>query len=218
MTFQFQKAAPMENKRGYFITLEGTEGVGKSTNLAFICEWLRSRDIEFIETREPGGTPLAEELRQLLLANRAEPFDPTAELLTVFAARAQHLAQVIRPALESGKTVVCDRFTDATYAYQGAGRGLDKSLVRLLEQQVQGQLQPDLTVLLDIDPRTGLERAAARSKADRFENEKIAFFERVRAGYRERAETSNNRFAVIDAGQPLDKVQADLAATLEARL
>ena len=202
-------------QRGKFITLEGGEGVGKSTNLRFVTEWLRAREIQFIQTREPGGTPLAEELRNMLLSHREEAVDPTAELLMVFAARAQHLAQVIEPALARGEWVVCDRFTDATYAYQGGGRQLDRSLIAQLEQTVQGDLRPDRVLLLDLDPEIGLRRAAATGAADRFESEQLAFFQRVRAAYRERAEAAPARYAVIDASQSLDAVQQQLQSELE---
>lgn len=200
---------------GVFITLEGGEGVGKSTNLQFICAWLRERNIAFVQTREPGGTPLAEELRELLLQNREEAVDPTAELLMIFAARAQHLGRVILPALARGEWVVCDRFTDATYAYQGGGRGLDRKLIEQLEQTVQGDLRPDKTILLDLDPQTGLQRAASTGAADRFEREQLAFFQRVRAAYLERVAAVPERYALVDAGRPLAQVQQQLAVVLE---
>lgn len=202
--------------KGRFITVEGTEGVGKSTNLAFIEGFLRSQAIDVITTREPGGTPLAEELRELLLAKRDEPVDASAELLMVFAARAQHLNQLVAPALARGQWVLCDRFTDATYAYQGAGRGLSLEAIGQLEFLVQGSLQPDMTVWLDIDVRLGLERARARADLDRFEEEDVSFFERVRAGYRARAEADPARFCRINAAQPLVQVQADIQRALEA--
>ncbi|WP_226646571.1 dTMP kinase [Microbulbifer variabilis] len=201
--------------RGKFITLEGGEGVGKSTNLQFITQWLADRNIPFIQTREPGGTPLAEQLRELLLAKREEAVDPTAELLMVFAARAQHLANVIIPALERGDWVICDRFTDATYAYQGGGRALDRALIEQLEKDVQGDLRPDKVLLLDLDPQIGLERAASTGAADRFESEQLAFFHRVRAAYRERAEATPARYAIIDASQPLAQVQQQLGQELQ---
>ena len=201
--------------RGKFITLEGVEGVGKSTNLQFVTDWLRERGIPFVQTREPGGTPLAEQLRELLLAKRDEAVDPTAELLMVFAARAQHLAQVIKPALERGDWVICDRFTDATYAYQGGGRALDRALIAQLEETVQGGLRPDKVLLLDLDPQVGLQRAANTGAADRFESEQLAFFQRVRAAYCERAEATPAGYAVIDAGMPLEQVQQQLRRELE---
>lgn len=205
-------------QRGKFITLEGGEGVGKSTNLQFVTDWLRAREISFVQTREPGGTPLAEELRQLLLSHREERVDPTAELLMVFAARAQHLARVIEPALARGEWVICDRFTDATYAYQGGGRQLDRELIAQLERTVQGGLRPDRVLLLDLDPEVGLQRAANTGAADRFESEQLAFFQRVRAAYLERAEAMPAGYAVIDASRPLDQVQQQLAAELEKLL
>lgn len=197
-------------QRGKFLTIEGTEGVGKSTNLAFVREWLTTQGVEVVVTREPGGTPLAEEVRGLLLSKREEAVDETAELLLVFAARAQHLARVIKPALARGAWVLSDRFTDATYAYQGGGRCLSKSTIELLEQLVQGDLRPDLTLILDIDVELGLNRARQRGELDRFESETIEFFERVRAGYRQRAEAAPERYAVVDAGQELIAVQADI--------
>ena len=203
-----------DQTRGKFITLEGGEGVGKSTNLRFIIQWLENRGIEYVQTREPGGTPLAEELRGLLLAKRAEAVNPTAELLMVFAARAQHLNSVIKPALAAGKWVICDRFTDATYAYQGGGRGLDRELIEELEQTVQGDLRPDRVLLLDLDPAVGLQRAAATGEADRFESEQLGFFNKVRAAYRARAEAAPERYAIIDAARPLAEVQQHLADVL----
>ncbi len=202
--------------RGKFLTIEGTEGVGKSTNLAFVHDWLQAKGIEVVVTREPGGTPLAEEIRSLLLAKRDESVDETAELLLVFAARAQHIAQVIRPALARGAWVLSDRFTDATYAYQGGGRGLSTEIITQLEQLVQGDLRPDLTLILDIDVELGLNRARQRGELDRFESETIAFFERVRSAYRARAEQTPSRYALVDAGQELAAVQSDIAMVLNS--
>lgn len=195
---------------GKFITIEGTEGVGKSTNLTFVHNWLQARGIDVVVTREPGGTPLAEEVRGLLLSKREEMVDDTAELLLVFAARAQHLQQVIKPALARGAWVLCDRFTDATYAYQGGGRGLNLHTIAQLEQMVQGDLRPDLTLILDIDVELGLNRAKARGELDRFESETLAFFERVRAAYRQRASEAPERYALVDAGQDLVAIQRDI--------
>lgn len=203
---------------GKFITVEGTEGVGKSTNLAYVHTWLQQRGIDVVVTREPGGTPLAEEVRRLLLAKRAELVDETAELLLVFAARAQHLAQVVKPALARGAWVLCDRFTDATYAYQGGGRGLSLQTITTLEQLVQGDVRPDLTLILDIDVELGLARAKARGELDRFESETVVFFERVRTTYRQRAEASPERYAIIDAGQELTAVQNDINTLLQQYL
>ncbi|BFM16319.1 dTMP kinase [Maricurvus nonylphenolicus] len=201
---------------GKFITIEGTEGVGKTTNMAFVQDYLQQLGVDLLVTREPGGTPLAEQLRELLLAKRDESVDPTAELLMVFAARAQHLNTVIKPALATGKWVLCDRFTDATYAYQGAGRSLPLDTIAKLEQLVQGEIRPDMTFILDIDVRLGLERAGRRGELDRFETEEIGFFERVRSMYQQRAAASPNNYRVIDAGQELEKVQRDLSAELTA--
>jgi dTMP kinase len=204
--------------RGKFLTIEGTEGVGKSTNLAFVRDWLQAKGIEVVVTREPGGTPLAEEIRSLLLAKRDESVNETAELLLVFAARAQHIAQVVQPALARGAWVLSDRFTDATYAYQGGGRGLNTGTITQLEQLVQGDLRPDLTLILDIDVELGLNRARQRGELDRFESETMAFFERVRSAYRARAEQAPLRYALVDAGQELLAVQADICLVLHALL
>ncbi len=202
--------------KGKFLTIEGTEGVGKSTNLSFIKDRLESHGVEVMMTREPGGTPLAEELRELLLANRDEVFDATAELLIIFAARAQHLNTVIRPALDRGLWVLSDRFTDATYAYQGYGRGLSLEKISQLELLVQNKLHPDSTFILDIDVKVGLERASQRAELDRFENEKIAFFENVRKGYLDRVKANPERYHVIDAGQALADVQAKIASVVDS--
>jgi dTMP kinase len=204
--------------RGKFLTIEGTEGVGKSTNLAFVRDWLQSKGVEVVVTREPGGTPLAEEIRSLLLAKRDEPVNETAELLLVFAARAQHIAQVIQPALARGAWVLSDRFTDATFAYQGGGRGLSTETITQLEQLVQGNLRPDLTLILDIDVELGLNRARQRGELDRFESETMVFFERVRSAYRARAEQAPSRYALVDAGQELVAVQADISLVLDVLL
>lgn len=203
---------------GKFITIEGTEGVGKTTNIEFIQAWLSEHHIGFVATREPGGTPLAEQIRALLLTPGDEKICDSAELLLMFAGRAQHLNQVIEPNLEAGKWVVCDRFTDATYAYQGAGRGMDRSLITHLEHLVQGALRPDLTLILDIPVEIGLKRASNRSTPDRFEQEQVEFFQRVRMGYLNTAKDDPQRCAVIDASQSLDRVQLDIKTALEAFL
>ncbi len=199
-----------------FITLEGGEGVGKSTNLALIEQLLRARGLDVVVTREPGGTRLGEQIRAVLLAtgdgNDTDNPCPLAELLLIFAARAQHLETVIEPALARGQWVLSDRFTDATYAYQGAGRGLDVDAIATLERLVQGVRKPDLTVLLDVDPDVGLHRAAARGSLDRFEQESAQFFRRVREGYLTRARGEPGKWCVVDAGQPLEAVQAALKA------
>ncbi|MEE2732710.1 MAG: dTMP kinase [Pseudomonadota bacterium] len=201
--------------RGKFITVEGTEGVGKTTNLEYVRNWLQQRNIPFISTREPGGTPLAEQLRALLLQPREEVVDQTAELLMVFAARAQHLNQVIQPALARGDWVLCDRFTDATYAYQGGGRGMDQALIAQLEALVQGSLRPDAVILLDVPVEIGLSRARDRGDLDRFEQEDVDFFERVRTAYRQRAQGQDS-YHLVDASQPLAQVQDDLGRVLAA--
>lgn len=201
-----------------FITLEGGEGAGKSTSLAFIRDYFASRGLPLVVTREPGGTPLAEQLRELLLQKRDEKVAPDAELLLMFAARAQHIAHVIAPALARGEWVLCDRFTDATYAYQGGGRGLSMARIAELEALVQGHLRPDLTLLLDLPVAQGLARAGERAEKDRFESEQDAFFERVRSTYRARAAAEPGRFRVIDASRPLAEVQAALQAALDAWL
>tara|TARA_B110000902_G_scaffold241751_1_gene292415 strand:+ start:1095 stop:1721 length:627 start_codon:yes stop_codon:yes gene_type:complete len=202
--------------RGKFITIEGTEGVGKTTNIKFIQQWMDSKKLTYGCTREPGGTPLAEQLRELLLAPREESVCNTAELLMVFAARAQHLNQVIEPMLGEGAWVLCDRFTDATYAYQGAGRHMRDDLIRDLELIVQGSLQPDLTIILDIPVQIGLARASERSAPDRFEQEQVEFFERVRNRYLQIAQDNPQRCVVIDASFNLEGVQAQITEALNA--
>ena len=201
---------------GRFITVEGTEGVGKTTNLDFIHQYLQGHGVEVVSTREPGGTPLGEEIRELLLAHREEGMSADCELLLMFAARAEHLARLIRPAMARGAWVLCDRFTDATYAYQGGGRGIDEDRIATLEQWVQDGLQPDLTLLLDVPVETGLARAGARSAPDRFEREKASFFERIRNRYLKRARESGGRIQVIDASLGLDEVQSQIARALDA--
>ncbi|HQU16319.1 MAG: dTMP kinase [Chromatiales bacterium 21-64-14] len=201
--------------QGRFITVEGTEGVGKSTHMPFLESGLRDRGIDVVVTREPGGTPLGEAVRALVLDQRHQEMAPDTELLLMFAARAQHLAQVVLPALEAGSWVLCDRFTDATYAYQGGGRGVDPARIVELERFVQGDLRPDLTLLLDAPVEIGLERAGRRGPADRFERETLDFFQRVRAAYRQRAATLG-RYRVIDAARPLEAVREALAQVLEA--
>ena len=196
--------------RGKFITLEGGEGVGKSTNMAFIKNYLFQHNISVVVTREPGGTVLAEKLRQLLLDKNSEVISDQAELLMVFAARAQHIKHVIEPALAKGEWVLCDRFTDATYAYQGGGRNMRISAIEWLENMVQGTLRPDLTLLLDAPVEIGIERARSRAEFDRFESEKISFFEQVRRAYLLQAELHPERIKLIKANQPLVDVQRAL--------
>ena len=195
---------------GLFITLEGPEGAGKSTNRDYLAERLRSAGKEIVLTREPGGTPLAERIREILLAPSEESMAADTELLLVFAARAQHLHTVIRPALARGAIVLCDRFTDATYAYQGGGRGLSVERIALLESFVQGDLRPDLTLIFDLPVEVGLARAAARGRLDRFEQEQRDFFESVRRTYLQRATAAPQRYRIIDSSVPLAVVQSTL--------
>ncbi len=201
--------------RGRFITVEGTEGVGKSSNIAFIEDKLRQAGIDVVATREPGGTTLGEEVRELLLDHRHSGMSVDAELLLMFAARAQHIEQVIQPALTNGQWVLCDRFTDATYAYQGGGRGVSFERIATLEQWVQGALRPDYTMLLDLPVEIGLARAGERGSADRFEKEQQTFFEQVRSAYLAQAESAPERYRIIDASRPLDKVQQQLDGVLQ---
>ena len=207
---------------GKFITIEGGEGVGKSTQIATLRDELSSRGVEVVLTREPGGTPRAERIRELLLENSPEPMPPSCELLLMFAARASHVENVIRPALERGAWVVCDRFVDATYAYQGGGRGFDLQLIGTLERAVLGTLRPDLTLLLDAPVEIASERARARNEAsgsaDRFEREQRAFFERVRNAYLDRARKEPQRICIIDATQSLEHVSEAIKTALRSRL
>jgi dTMP kinase len=227
---------------GRFLTLEGIEGVGKTTQVARLSKALSERAIAHVVTREPGGTPLAEQIRELVLTARTESLPDVAELLLMFAARSVHLANYIEPQLAAGRWVICDRFTDATYAYQGAGRGLGADSVARLESLVQGMRRPDLTLLLDVAVSVGLRRAQARNAgagglesaahgaaaapsaaaaergpADRFERERVEFFERVRAAYRARAAAYPERIVVIDAGADADQVAAQILSTLRDR-
>jgi dTMP kinase len=202
---------------GRFLTLEGIEGAGKSTIAKFVLAYLARRQIPGRLTREPGGTPLAERIRQLVLERGAERLSPVTETLLMFAARDLHLEHVIRPALARGEWVLCDRFTDATRAYQGSGRGVDRELIESLAAAVHGGLAPDCTLLLDIPVSVGLARARGRAAgdADRFEGETQAFFEKVRAGYLELARRDPARFHVIDAAAPLEAVEARVEAILQ---
>ena len=197
-------------KTGKFITLEGGEGLGKSTNLHFLKNFLEDNGLSVIVTREPGGTPLAEQIRCLLLEERSEPVAEQAELLLMFAARAQHLKQVIYPALAQGQWVISDRFTDATYAYQGGGREIDVSLIEQLEFWVQGIFRPDLTLLLDAPINIGLSRVKERAVSDRFEQEQLSFFEQVRQAYLLQAKKNPHRIYVINANQSITAVQSDM--------
>jgi len=198
-----------------FITVEGSEGVGKSTNMEFIVNDLRSRGKTVIMTREPGGTPIAEQIRTVLLQSEVGSMSDHCELLLMFAARADHVERVIRPALERGEWVVCDRFTDATYAYQGGGRGMDERDIGILEQFILRGLAPDLTILLDASPDVSAARRSARGVSDRFEAEAAEFFTRVRRRYRESAEREPSRISLVDASGSLDEVQTTLKAILD---
>lgn len=206
---------------GRFVTFEGGEGAGKSTQLARAAEWLRVRGIEVVVTREPGGTPRAERLRAILLEQSDEPMPASCELLLMFAARATHLENLVRPAVKRGAWVLCDRYTDATYAYQGGGRGLPVAHIDALAAIVHPDGWPDLTLLFDLPVERGLARADERNGAeppDRFESEQREFFERVRDAYLERARREPGRFRVIDAGAPIDDVEASVRAALEPLL
>lgn len=208
--------------RGKFITIEGGEGVGKSTQIVALRDLLAARGIEVVFTREPGGTRRAERIRELLLETSDETMPGICELLLMFAARSTHIENVIRPALERGAWVVCDRFTDATYAYQGGGRGLPREHIAALEELVQRDLQPDLTLLLDAPLEISSARASARNAAagssDRFEREQREFFERVRETYLDRARIEPNRFVLIDAAASVDAVTQSVRHALETRL
>ena len=201
-----------------FLSLEGVEGVGKTTNLKFIAEYLTQAGISVVTTREPGGTPIAEKIRGLLLDHDEEVLANEAELLLMFAARAQHLQQVIKPALAAGHWVVCDRFTDASYAYQGGGRAFGMEDIAWLEGFVQKGLTPDKTILLDLQVELGLKRAASRSTPDRFESEQKVFFENVRAVYLQRAKAEPERFCVVDASHTVEQVQQHIATYLDELL
>ena len=200
--------------KGRFITIEGVEGVGKSTNLKFIERFLNERNISYVSTREPGGTPLAERIRGVLLDKSQNSVDPIAELLLMFAARKQHTEEFIKPALAGGDWVICDRYTDSSYAYQGGGRGLDSGLIAKVEKLTLGNFKPDLTIILDLPVKTGLARAGKRGELDRFEIESEKFFKRVRATFLARAK-SHKRYHVIDASRSLKSVQAKIAIALE---
>ncbi len=205
-------------KKGLFITVEGGEGAGKSTCLDFIKDFLQKNDIQTVFTREPGGTDLGEDVRGILLNNDYLGMSADTELLLMFAARAEHIAKKISPALDAGNWVVSDRFTDATYAYQGAGRGIDPKRISVIEDWVQGALRPDMTLLLDLPVEVGMERASRRGELDRFEVEKMSFFHRVAEIYRRRANASPDRFRVIDASKTIYEVQEQIKSVLEEKL
>lgn len=193
-----------------FISIEGGEGAGKSTSIEYIKGKIESFGIECLVTREPGGTPMAEDIRQLLLQHRDEVVDPYTELLLMFASRRQHVENVIRPALASGKWVICDRFTDASFAYQGFGRGLDKDFITSLKHFVHGDLNPAMTFLFDLDIEIGMARAGKRANFDRIETEAMSFFERVRQGYLIQARAEPDRYRIVDASQSIEAVQHQL--------
>jgi len=204
--------------RGIFITLEGVEGAGKSTNIPFISGLLERAGQTVVQTREPGGTKLGERIRSILLdPDPGLAIDPESELLLMFAARAQHFHEVILPALQSGKTVLCDRFTDASFAYQGAGRGIPIGKIAQLQSWLQGDLRPDLTLIFDIDVEAGLKRANNRGNPDRFEQEKIDFFQRIRSYYLQRA-SQRERYQVIDTSGDIASVEAQLENVITAFL
>lgn len=203
---------------GRFITLEGGEGAGKSTHGAFIRDWLQARGREVVLTREPGGSPLAEEIRRVVLQPWDEGVGAESEVLLMFAARAAHLKATVLPALAAGKDVVCDRFIDSSYAYQSAGKGLDERHLAALETLVLGSFRPDLTLVFDLPPEQGLARARGRGDANRFEDESLAYMRRVRECFLRRAAAEPQRCRVIDAAPPLEQVRESLRATLEARL
>lgn len=204
--------------RGRFITLEGGEGAGKSTNARFIKSWLEQRGREVILTREPGGSPLAEAIRGVVLQSWPEGMPQMTEALLMFSARSAHLEATVLPALESGKDVICDRFVDSSYAYQGAGNGFPIATLHALEEMVLGKLRPDLTLVFDLDPEIGLQRARNRGEQNRFEEQTLAFMQRVRRAFLDRAEMQPSRYAVLDAGQALEATQAALSKILESRL
>lgn len=206
------------NLSGKFITIEGGEGVGKSSNIAFILSYLKNKNIDVVSTREPGGTDISEKIRALLLDADNKAMVSDAELLLMFAARAQHLDELIKPSLAKNKCVLCDRFTDATYAYQGGGRGISMQRIAELETWVQADLRPDLTILLDVSIEIGMKRASERSEPDRIEQEKNNFFESVRQTYLNMAKDAPQRYRVIDASQTLDNVQKDIAQALDEYL
>ena len=202
-------------KKGLFITLEGIEGAGKSTVVDFIEDFLTKEGHDVIKTREPGGTVIGEQIREILLKNENYTLTYDTELLLVFSARAQHIQEVILPTLSSGKIILCDRFTDASYAYQGGGRGIDASRINLLEKWVQGDLRPNLTLLFDLDVSIGMQRTKKRSDADRFEREEINFFEKIRNTYLERAKKEPQRFRIINAASSLENVKEQIVTILK---
>ena len=196
--------------RGFFLTFEGGEGVGKTTNLGYLENILQDQGIDLIVTREPGGSELGEKIRELLLDNRSDNINAMTELLLIFAARAQHISERIEPALAAGQWVLCDRFTDATYAYQSGGRGVAMDTVKRLEELVQGGLRPNYTILLDVAVETGMARARGRGELDRIERETMDFFERVRASYLEQARCNLDRYRIVDARVSIEEVRQQI--------
>ncbi|MFK7815843.1 MAG: dTMP kinase [Gammaproteobacteria bacterium] len=203
--------------QGKFITFEGTEGVGKSTQIQLLENYLKTKNISCIVTREPGGTKLGERVREILLNNDGVEIDSMTELLLMFSARAQHLKEVIYPALKGNTWVLCDRFTDASYAYQGGGRGLSFPIIKRIETSVQNQFRPDLTILLSGDIQEGMRRVSKRGEKDRFEQEHLEFFERVRSSYLTLAKASPERFSVVDSDQKIDKIALVIQAAVKQR-
>ena len=201
--------------RGKFITIEGVEGVGKSTNMDFIADRIGEAGIEVLRSREPGGTPMAERIRQMLLEHGDEPLPDLAELLLFFASRTLNIENAIKPALNAGTWVLCDRFTDASRAYQGAGRGLNMDRINTLADWAHGDLNPDMTVLLDAPAEVGMRRAEKRGETDRLESEQMSFYTRVRNQYLALADSEPGRFEVIDASEPLDAVQIQIGAAID---
>ena len=206
-----------EMLRSKFITFEGTEGVGKTTQIELLQEYLQSKKIKTLVTREPGGTKMGERIREILLDKKSTNLDSHAELLLMFAARAQHLDEVIYPALQKNIWVLCDRFTDASYAYQGGGRGVPLSEILKLESVVQGNFQPDLTILLTCDIKTGMQRVTRRGKKDRFEKERLEFFEQVQDTYLQRAKDNPLRIRVVNADQAINEVAIAIQTTANQR-
>jgi len=210
-----KRTVPATDRPGRLIVLEGGEGAGKSTHAKFVRDWLGERGRKAVLTREPGGSPLAEAIRELVLRSWKEGMDPTTELLLMFAARAAHLHALIRPTLDAGQDVVCDRFVDATYAYQGAGRGMRETDIDALAELVLRRLRPDLVIVLDIDPQTGAQRVRGRGTGNRFDDEALAFQGLVRKAYLRRAGREPRRYRVIDAAREPAAVQQDIVRALE---
>ena len=209
-----KKVMNHKGNKGLFITFEGVEGAGKTTNIAYIAEKIERSGHEILLTREPGGTALGEAIRELLISKDFPEMHQDTELLLMFAARAEHLQREIIPALNAGKWVLCDRFTDATYAYQGAGRGIDVSHIKLLENFVQGSLRPDYTFLFDLDAEIGLARALSRGESDRFEQQHVDFFNRVRNQYLKMASDDVGRYRIVNAQHDLETVQKQIDSLL----